>query len=88
MADSTGTSFPSHSLQEGHEFFNNLTKIKYRFLGGGAPSDPLNWMIVDGQVASDPDVSEWTARHRGSRWYNTTDEQFKGWNGSQIVLIG
>ncbi len=48
------------------------------------------WVWIGGWplLASDPDTATWGASQEGRRWYNTADHKFKGWNGTDIILIG
>jgi len=41
-----------------------------------------------GKLAADPITAAWGAAEGGRWWYNTVDAQFKGWNGTDIVLLG
>jgi len=41
-----------------------------------------------GKLAADPVTGAWGAAEGGRWWYNTTDHQFKGWNGTDIILLG
>lgn len=86
MSKYTGTSFPAEASR-GDDFFHTTVNVIYRFLGGD-PLDPLNWYIWDGVVSTDPDTTGWGTNQDGSKWYNKTDHQWKGWNGTEIVLIG
>lgn len=87
MSKYTGTSFPD-GANEGDDFYHTSQRLLYRFLGNGLPSDPLNWIICDGQVAVDPDTTGWGDNQRGAKWFNYTEMQWKGWNSTEIVLIG
>lgn len=33
-------------------------------------------------------ISGWGAADKGKQWFNTTSDQFKGWNGSMVVILG
>lgn len=87
MSDSIGYSFPTN-INTGHIFQNLSDGGTYRFLGTGDSSVSTNWMLVGGELKSDPDTSNWTSKQAGARWFNTTQSQYKGWNGIQIVILG
>ena len=41
-----------------------------------------------GFLAADPDTTGWGATEQGRFWYNTTDNQWRFWNASEILLMG
>jgi hypothetical protein len=41
-----------------------------------------------GKLTVDPATGGWGMAEEGSWWYNLTDHHFKGWNGTEIVLLG
>ena len=41
-----------------------------------------------GKIAADPDTTGWGAAEEGTVWFNGADKKFKGWNGSEIILLG
>ena len=45
----------------------------------------VSWVI---KLSSDPDTAGWGVSEEGKIWYNLTDHKYKGWNGSEIILIG
>lgn len=88
MADSVGRSFPTHGLHVGHIHLDLATGSLYRYLGGDPTDTTANWLLAGGELTSDPDTSSWGSAQRGALWFNTTDQSFRGWNGTQIVLVG
>jgi hypothetical protein len=86
MSKFTGTSFPNNPSY-GDDFFHISQNLLYRFLGGD-PSSPLNWIIYDGIVSVDPDITGWGANQYGAKWFNRVDMQWKSYNGIEIVLLG
>ncbi len=86
MSKYIGTAFPD-SPSVGDDFYNTKEKLYYRFQGG-SPADPLNWIIFDGMVEADPSTVGWGNNQRGAHWFNVTDMNWKGFNGTEIVLIG
>lgn len=40
------------------------------------------------QYAADPDTTGWGSTQEGYIWFNTTDKQFRGWNGADVVDLG
>ncbi len=86
MSDSTGYNFPAN-VSTGHIFQNLKDGGTYRFIGGN-PALSLSWILIGGELSTDPDTSTWTANQAGARWFNKVEQQYKGWNGIQIVLVG
>lgn len=85
--DTLGSSFPSSGTSPGHEHLDITTGKIYRYLRGD-PSIETNWILIDGQLISDPNTSSWGTSQAGARWFNKIENQYKGWNGLQIVLLG
>lgn len=44
------------------------------------------YSLQRGSVATDP--GGLMMSDAGTQWFNTTDNQFKGWNGSAVVILG
>ena len=40
------------------------------------------------KLDTDPNTVGWGTTEEGRIWFNTTDKKFKGWNSSEIVLLG
>lgn len=47
-----------------------------------------NLFLGLGILATDPDTTGWGAAQAGSTWFDLSSGNFKGWNGTQIVLLG
>jgi hypothetical protein len=43
--------------------------------------------VTTPRLAADPDTAGWGAAEKGRRWFNTTDNKEKFWDGSQIQSI-
>jgi hypothetical protein len=43
--------------------------------------------VITPRLAADPDTTGWGAAEKGRRWFNTTDNKEKFWDGSQIQSI-
>lgn len=85
--DSVGSELPQKGLQIGHQHLDLVTGGVYQYMGGD-PAVTTNWLLVSGVLAADPNTSGWGAAQGGAQWYNSTDLQFKGWDGTQVVLLG
>lgn len=83
----SGANFPTNDINPGDFFYNTSTGAIYRYLGGN-PTLSASWFMTGGILTSDPDTTGWGSAQAGSQWFNKTDMQFRGWNGSQIVVIG
>jgi hypothetical protein len=88
MADTYGETFPTMSVSRGHIFQSTITGGTYIYIDGDVTDTDVNWMLVGGNLSADPDTSRWTSRQAGATWYNTSDSNRKGWDGSQIVIQG
>ena len=80
--------FPTTGIFTGWEHKNLNDGGIYRYQGGDPSNSLVNWLLVGGELSSDPDTSSWGVSQQGAQWYNTTEQQWKGWDGSQIVLVG
>lgn len=83
-----GPGFPTIGCEIGDTYTNTGNGGLYEYLGDDPTDTVQNWLLVGGKLSSDPDISAWGVRQSGARWFNTTDGQFKGWNGYAIVYLG
>jgi len=88
MPDSYGDHFPGKGFSIGYTHQDAVGGGIYRYLGGDPSNTSTNWLLIDGELKSQPDTSGWGTRQNGARWFNTTDGSFYGWNGSFIIYIG
>jgi len=56
--------------------------------GGGAGGWGDMPVIYLGELDVDPNTTGWGASQAGTIWYNKGDAHWKGWNGTEIVLLG
>lgn len=86
MAVSYGA-FPA-GVNVGYVHFDVMSGGQFVFLGGGSYVDILNWKLTGGLLSSNPDTSGWGSKQTGALWFNTSEGNFFGWNGSAIVYLG
>ena len=41
-----------------------------------------------GKLTTDPSTVGWGLAEEGSWWYTLDDHHFKGWNGTEIIILG
>ncbi len=87
MPDSVGAGGFPNNINIGHEHLNIVNGLTYQYQGG-VYTDPLSWKIVDGVTATDPSTSGWGANQLGAKWYNSTANTFKYWNGLNVAMLG
>ncbi len=86
MAHITGYGFPT-SVSVGDLFKSLKDGGLYEFQGGDA-TDPLNWLLLNGVLAKDPDTSKWGPKQAGAFWHDKSTGKHKKWDGKQIVILG
>lgn len=60
----------------------------YEYLGGDPSNIDVNWILENGLLAGDPDTTLWTPNQIGAKWINVSEMKYKGWNGTQIIVLG
>lgn len=60
----------------------------YIYLGGDPANINVNWMLMNGLLTDDPDTTHWTDRQTEAKWINVSEMKYKGWNGTQTVVLG
>jgi hypothetical protein len=86
MPDSVGGGGFPNNINIGHEHLDMSTGFTYQYLGGRSQT-LSNWMVIGGASSSDPNTSGWDNRQAGSMWFNTSEQRFKGWNGSAVFTV-
>ena len=84
MANSVGGGFPTTNLQIGHIFCDIDDLTLWKFIGGD-PQSVTSWVLINGQVGSHPDTSQWGLAQAGALWFLTSTQSYYGWDGTQIV---
>jgi len=94
-ASEANTNFSECFLKDGSEYMSgdilpdldnmrnigsSILKFKNIYVAGDLIG--LNSVFL-GLLASDP-----TSPTEGQIWYNTTEKQFKGYNGTEVVILG
>ena len=87
MPDSVGGGGFPNNINIGHEHLNTVSGLTYQYQGG-VYTDALNWKIIDGVTPTDPSTSGWGAKQLGAKWYNSTANTYKYWNGTSIAVFG
>ena len=83
MPKSVGRQFPTRDVDVGNRHLDLDTGLIYRYLGGD-PTSLLNWLVDGGTSTADPDTTGWDSRQAGARFYNSTLQAFRVWNGSSF----
>lgn len=86
MANSTGKGFPSTNLQVGHLFADIDDNTLWRFIGGD-PRLVTSWVLINGNVNTQPDTSQWGLNQAGALWFYQPERTYYGWNGTERVPI-
>jgi len=88
MWDSYGDNFITKGIQIGHTHKDTIGGGVYRWLGGDPNDITNNWLLAGGELVNDPATGTWGIRQQGSWWFNTSTSSFRGWDGSNVVLLG
>lgn len=78
--------FPAQ-VNIGYVHYDRVSGGWFRYVGGRV-DDPLNWLLIGGELNEHPDITGWGQKQQGSVWYLKTDKLLYGWNGSEIVVVG
>ena len=88
MADSVGgTGFPTSGIQKGHLYYDVVDQALWMYISG-VPALVSSWRLISGRLSIQPDTSLWGAAQAGAHWFLISNQQFYGWDGSQIVILG
>lgn len=86
MSDSVGGGGFPRNINIGHEHLNLIDGLTYQYQGD-VPTNVLNWKIIGGVTATDPSTIGWSSAQLGAIWYNSQDNVYKYWNGTDIITI-
>lgn len=86
MTNSTGKGFPTANLQIGHTLCDIDDGSLWKYIGG-LPSNPTSWILLNGLINGDPDLTVWTQSQAGSIWFNNNLKTYFGWTGSERMSI-
>lgn len=86
MANSVGKGFPTTNLQYGHLFADVDDNTLWKFIGGD-PRLATSWVLIHGNVNTQPDVASWGLNQAGALWFYQPEKTYYGWNGTELVPI-